>query len=492
MVSVTLEKKVVYRSTITIILLFTAFLISVILVFPPVIYLLLCVNIIGSVYIAITKYALISFRTPTRINPNKKNTYTPYVCIQIAACNEPVKKVINTITAAIHQDYEHFEVLVLYNNTQNENLWKPIRDFCKNYENIKFSNHENLAGYKAGALNQCKKIMSDRVELILTVDADYILNSDALTKAVAHFNEAKVDLLQFPQSYKNHGPKNALAQEFKMYFQMYATAAGSIYKNLPTGTLTLVKACTIDRAGGWPETSITEDAYLGVELLKNHCTIGYSPEVIGQGTMPYSSQDLKSQRMRWVFGNFQTLVHTLRTKEFSFLSKRIIGIQLFSWMNFNGIPFLCIICASLLASVLDHENVEFIILLSIANITINTTSQFMVFYKTTECVKQALRTLSINIANSLEGAYTWWGYFVNSDRPFTPTNKFCKKVGLDLEQLLFNILLFLSGLCCFLYVNNYTGILIIILAVVRMASRIHLFLSFLDAKELRPTSKLAV
>lgn len=472
-----------YKTTLTVCILVVLVSFLLLILLPEVSILILSLNLVLTIFLGYKKISLVRFFTKNDQVDRPAPLDQPFVSIHIAVCNEPVNSVIKTIKAAIRQDYDNYEVILLYNNTTSAKLWIPIKAFCEFIPRVTFYNYSKIEGYKAGALNICRELMNPGTTYIFTLDADYILKPNALTTAVQEVILQDVDLLQFPQSYTNHRTSNALATEFKHYFDLYAASAGRLNMNLPTGTLSLVNIDCLNAIGGWPTTSITEDAFLGVELLQNKCSIGYCDKIIGQGIMPSSTADLKSQRMRWIFGNFQTLVHTLSSKKFGVHSKGIIATQLTSWLNLNGLAWIHMLLVGLLSSFYRFDLAATITWLALAIVLVHAATQIILFARGYKSISRAVSCYVIHMANSFEGAYAWWGYFINRERPFARTSKFDKEIGFDLEQCAFNAILFLSG--CLLFINTYLllGSIVMLYAALRMLSRIYLYINLVDARK---------
>ncbi|MGB3591422.1 MAG: glycosyltransferase family 2 protein [Nonlabens sp.] len=471
-----------YRTTL--IILITVLLLSGVLiaVFPTAAMVVLAMNFLMALFLAYQKLVLATAKQNDSRGPIADVTQPPFISIHIAACSEPVNSVIETIKAASRQRYQNFEVIVLYNNTANEKLWRPVEAFCESLYNVKFYNYSQVEGYKAGALNICRELMHRDTQFILTLDADYILQKNALATAVLNLEQQEVDLLQFPQAYNNHMASNGLAAELQHYFKSYSASAGKINMNLPTGTLSLVNIKCLEAIGGWPTESITEDAFLGIELIKNNCRIGYCDREIGKGIMPSSALDLKTQRMRWIFGNFQTLIHTITSPQLDVASKQILAAQLTSWINLNGLPWLYIILVGTLSQFANVANAQILLTLSITTIALHSVIQIFIFYKGLGSFSRALNSYSIHIANSVEGSFTWWGYLWSSDRPFARTDKFGKNVGLDVEQFVFNAVLMLAAVLIYTTFSPVLGVATLLLAATRIFARIHLFLNLKDAR----------
>ncbi|HET7798224.1 MAG TPA: glycosyltransferase, partial [Nevskia sp.] len=98
----------------------------------------------------------------------------PFVSIHLACCNEPPEMVILTLDSLAALDYENFEVLVIDNNTKEDEVWKPVEAHCRALgERFRFFHLNPWPGFKAGALNFGLRQTSPRADVVAVVDADY-------------------------------------------------------------------------------------------------------------------------------------------------------------------------------------------------------------------------------------------------------------------------------------------------------------------------------
>ena len=376
----------------------------------------------------------------------RHSSYQPFVSVHLPICNEPPEIVCNTIQSILNQDYKNFELIVLSNNTMSEDLWRPVERLCeKNSSIVKFYNIENLKGYKAGALNECLKKSNCQTQYIFTVDSDYELVSNALTTALKLISDKNVDILQFPQSYRNVGSSNkALSNEFDRYFRIFAKSSSSVDCTLPTGTLTLIKTESLNKCGGWQEESITEDALLGTEFLKNKFSCRFQPMVLGKGLMPDSVIDLRKQRSRWIFGNVQVLRRILFSNRLDTFQKWFAALQLSAWFNFLGLPLLTLILFSLKSSVQTLSSSDKLALtISILSIFSHFILQYGLMYRKSIRFKELLSELYVDIANTDLSAFKWWEYLIYSKLPFKRTNKFKIKRDIPIKYYLIPLLILL-------------------------------------------------
>jgi cellulose synthase/poly-beta-1,6-N-acetylglucosamine synthase-like glycosyltransferase len=76
----------------------------------------------------------------------------PPVCLQVPCYNEPPDMVIETLKSLQSIDYPNYEVQVIDDNTDDEDLWRPVEAWCREND-MKFVHLSDWPGYKSGALN---------------------------------------------------------------------------------------------------------------------------------------------------------------------------------------------------------------------------------------------------------------------------------------------------------------------------------------------------
>jgi hypothetical protein len=114
--------------------------------------------------------------------------------------------------------------------------------------------------------------------------------------------------VQSPQDYRdNDGSffKRLMFWEYAGFFQLGMVTRNARNAIIQHGTMTLVRASALHDAGGWAETTITEDAELGLRLFRRGWQAVYSTESFGRGVMPDDFAAFRRQRARWAFGAMQ-------------------------------------------------------------------------------------------------------------------------------------------------------------------------------------------
>lgn len=139
-----------------------------------------------------------------RPEPPFDPTYQPMASLHVPTYAEPPALVIETIRSLEALDYPDFEVVVIDNNTADEELWEPVASYCAGRERVKFVHVAPWPGYKSGALNLALSSHTDeRAELVGVVDADYLVHREYLRRTVGYFRDGSVGFVQTPQAYRS-------------------------------------------------------------------------------------------------------------------------------------------------------------------------------------------------------------------------------------------------------------------------------------------------
>jgi cellulose synthase/poly-beta-1,6-N-acetylglucosamine synthase-like glycosyltransferase len=234
----------------------------------------------------------------------------PFVSLQVPAYNEPPEMVIETLQSLVAIDYPSFEVIAIDDNTDDESLWRPVEAWCRGHD-VKFVHLADWPGYKSGALNYALREMIDpRAELIGVIDADYQLDPQFLRACAPLFADPDLGFIQSPQDYREwEGAPffRRLYYSYKYFFAVSQPSRNERDGAIFAGTMGLIRRQALERAGGWDEWCITEDAELSLRILRDGWTGLHVDKSFGHGVMPLTFEALKGQRFRWCFGGIQIL-----------------------------------------------------------------------------------------------------------------------------------------------------------------------------------------
>jgi cellulose synthase/poly-beta-1,6-N-acetylglucosamine synthase-like glycosyltransferase len=236
------------------------------------------------------------------------------IAVHVPVYSEPPDVVLRNLEALAEVRHRLVEVLVVDNNTADENLWLPLQDFCSQMgESFRFFHVPTLPGNKAGALNYALARTDPDIDVIVVLDADYVIQPNFIEKLEGCFAGNEVVFVQAPQAYLVERP--LILHDFLMlgeYWQFFSV--GMELRNLRNsimlhGTMVAVRRSAIEAVGGWAEWCLTDDSEMGIRLLAEGGRAVYLPTPMGYGVLPVSHSDFLKQRRRWVMGGAQQFRH---------------------------------------------------------------------------------------------------------------------------------------------------------------------------------------
>jgi cellulose synthase/poly-beta-1,6-N-acetylglucosamine synthase-like glycosyltransferase len=294
-------------------------------------------------------------QTPLKEDPDPD--FTPFVSIHIACSSEPYWVVERTLQSLSRLDYDHdkYEVLVIHNNSTDENNYKKIEEVCTNLgANFRFFHVDSMEGYKAGALNYVRQFTNPKTEVIAIIDSDYVVEREYLKETVGYFKDPKVGLVQCPQDYLNVSKKNiGLALEYRAFFTIMMNLAQKVGAVTFTGTMGMIRADLFKKTLHWNEWCITEDSEAGIHIISQGYKGVYVDRSYGRGMMPLDFAALRTQRQRWAYGNFQIIAKNfwpvLTSRKLSWKQRLSFLAQLLSWLHFE----LMVVLAALVVAVIS-------------------------------------------------------------------------------------------------------------------------------------------
>ncbi len=234
----------------------------------------------------------------------------PKVSIHVPAYNEPADMLIETLDALARLDYPDFEVLVIDNNTRDEQVWRPVEAHCAQLgPRFRFFHVAPLAGFKAGALNFALERTAADAVIVAVIDSDYVVDPRWLRDLTPVFEDQRVAIMQGPQDYRDAAQSAFKAMcyaEYRGFFHIGMITRNERNAIIQHGTMTMVRRAQLD-AARWAEWCITEDAELGLRIFESGFDASYVPTSYGRGLMPDTFIDFKKQRFRWAYGAMQII-----------------------------------------------------------------------------------------------------------------------------------------------------------------------------------------
>lgn len=254
-----------------------------------------------------------------KILPQDKSDQ-PFISIHIPTKNERPEIVIEALQKCLRLDYSNYEIIVVSNNCTDKNTWEPIQKFCASENKIKFFHFDYLENYKSGALNFALSKTDSVATWVAVVDADYNVLPNWLSDATKYIMD-DISVVQMPQHYRQANKsylEEVLIAENNLIYQGGNMAYRDAYNAaILHGTMCLVRKKDLIDIGSWLNTSIAEDADLGLRLVSAGKKMISIPLIYGSGLTPQNVQSLLNQRFRWSYGAIRICIEQYR----AFISK---------------------------------------------------------------------------------------------------------------------------------------------------------------------------
>lgn len=289
-------------------------------------------------FLFLTKYFIYMFLSPwydTSMGIQKLKyrkeiaLYQPKVSVIIPAWNEEVG-LIHTVGSLLKNSYPNLEIVVV-NDGSTDNSDALMRDLIAENQgesSKKVIYHYQENGGKGNALNKGIRLSSG--EIILTVDADGIVDKDAVKNFVAYFANphvmGAVGNVKVANTDSVIGVTQCLEFIFSFYFKKADALMGSIY--IIGGAAGAFRREVFEKLGFYSEGNITEDIELTVRMQKAGMKIIYAPDAIVYTEGASDMQGLMKQRLRWKRGRIDTFIE----HKSLFFSTQKKHNKILSWM----------------------------------------------------------------------------------------------------------------------------------------------------------------
>jgi cellulose synthase/poly-beta-1,6-N-acetylglucosamine synthase-like glycosyltransferase len=249
--------------------------------------------------------------------PMPKVTEFPTVTVQLPLYNE--RHVVERLLDACAQlDYPHDRLIIQVLDDSNDETVSIVAELCVKWQkagvNMQHVRRPDRQGYKAGALAYGMTISDS--ELFAVLDADFVPTPDFLRKTVPYLvNNPRLGLVQTRWGHLNPFDNPlTLGQTLSVdaHFVVEQTArnrAGMLINFNGSGGIW--RASCIHEAGGWDDTTLSEDLDLSYRAQLRGWRFLYLPDVVIPAELPPQMTAYKLQQARWAKGSTQCLTRLL-------------------------------------------------------------------------------------------------------------------------------------------------------------------------------------
>jgi len=242
-----------------------------------------------------------------RRRPVAAHGYLPRVAVLVPAYNEEAV-IVRTIRSVLNSDYKNLHVIVIDDGSADRTADVATAAYA---EEIAAGRVEVLTkpnGGKAAALNYALDRIDD--EIFVGIDADTVIAADAISKLVPHFQDQKVGAIAGNAKVGNRlnlwTRWQALEYITSQNFERRALDLLHVVTVVP-GAIGAWRTAPVKAAGGYPLSTVAEDADLTMNLLEQGYKVDYEDRSLAYTEAPVNARGLMRQRFRWSFGTLQAV-----------------------------------------------------------------------------------------------------------------------------------------------------------------------------------------
>lgn len=228
--------------------------------------------------------------------------YMPSVDIFIPTYSEPIEMLRRTVIGCQAVEYSNKNVYILDDGNRSE-----VLNLAKEIGCLYITRSDNQHA-KAGNINHALKYTQG--DLIAFFDADCIPTKNFLIRTVGFFQEEEVALVSGAQAFYNVEMFNhniMSLSEQSTFFRHSQSGKDKFNAMLCFGTCFIVRRKAMEKIGGIPTETLSEDWATGIKLQAKGYKTYMLNEILGAGAVAESMGEFLQQRVRWAQGTLQSL-----------------------------------------------------------------------------------------------------------------------------------------------------------------------------------------
>jgi len=230
----------------------------------------------------------------------------PLVSIIVPAHNEE-QAIERSIQSLLEQGYPRKEIIIV-DDGSTDHTYQIANEFARKGL-IKLVHREVSSGKKARAVNH--GIVFARGEIVVTVDADTLMEPMALQRLIEPFSDPRIGAVSGNVRVLNH---SNLLSKLQAYEYVLAMEMGRRFQAI-SGMLMIIPGAAgairlrLARSVGlYDPDTITEDFDITIKVHKTGMKVKFASNAVGWTVVPDNWRDWFRQRSRWTAGQLQTLI----------------------------------------------------------------------------------------------------------------------------------------------------------------------------------------
>ena len=227
----------------------------------------------------------------------------PGVTVLIPAHNEE-SVIVQTVQSVLQTDLDDIHVIVVDDGSTDRTL-ELLQSNFGDHASVQILHQVNRG--KAAALNNA--LSRAKTEIVVTIDADTEIESDAIRKLLRHFSDPKVGAVAGNVKVGNRSRWLTRWQALEYITSQNMEKRAFDLLNCITvvpGALGAWRKQAIEAGGGITADTVAEDADLTIAIRRLGWRVTYDEEAVAWTEAPETPGQLIRQRFRWTFGTLQS------------------------------------------------------------------------------------------------------------------------------------------------------------------------------------------
>lgn len=271
---------------------------------------LLCAEVFGALHVFGFQFTIWPW-SPPAIAHGEDPTRLP-IFIFIPTANEGASILRPTLEGSIAARdkylarFPHGQVTIVVCNdgrVAKAANWEEIDELAKEL-GVRCVTRTKKGGAKAGNIEHARQVVGATGDALLVIfDADQVARPDFLLKTIPHFRDPKMGWVQTGQYYANlDNPVSHWADDQQsMFYNLLCPGKAAINAAFICGTNVVIRAAALDKIGGLPQDSVTEDFAASIALHPSWRSI-YLTDILATGLGPLDVPSYLKQQGRWALG----------------------------------------------------------------------------------------------------------------------------------------------------------------------------------------------
>ncbi len=230
----------------------------------------------------------------------------PFVSIIVPAFNE-AEVIQASMSSLLELRYPYYEIIAV-DDGSSDGTYEMMKQFEGNHFGVRVSAFRKENSGKADTLNY--GIRRSKAPIVVCMDSDSRLTSEALRYAVNHFNDPDVGAVAGNVKVINRHNIWTKLQALEYIEGLNIVRNAQAFwrtVNVIPGPMGIFRRSAIEATGGYDSDTFAEDFDMTVKILADGWKIDYEPKAVAYTEAPEELLDVIKQRYRWCRGILQAL-----------------------------------------------------------------------------------------------------------------------------------------------------------------------------------------